>query len=332
MAPARLICAGSLTIDNVLTADRRLLPPMFGGNVVYAGLGARLWHGNVGLLSRAGADYPRDYLSLLADSGLDIAGIVAVDRPHGMNVVFRYEKDGSRTRKFTEAMLAELPEAERARMIDYSAFNQDHRYRVWSAFAPSGADIPDAWLADLAGMHCAAMPVEHHISLARRIAARPGAPWVQVDSPWYDERDLSADHTAELFPLIDALLPSESDIAVTGAQGEVERLSRSGLRLLVVKRGGDGSEIFWPDGQRLAIPVLDGLDVHDFTGAGDAFCGGFLAGMHLTGDPVTAARYGTVSASFAIEAAGIMGLLEASPARAADRLERLSDPTQPALA
>ena len=61
----------------------------------------------------------------------------------------------------------------------------------------------------------------------------------------------------------------------------------------------------------------------DLTGAGDAFCGGFLAGMALGDDPVTAAMYGTVSASFAIEGPGISRLLAATPAEASQRLTRL---------
>ena len=41
--------------------------------------------------------------------------------------------------------------------------------------------------------------------------------------------------------------------------------------------------------------------VVDTTGAGDAFCGGFQVGLFETGDPVQAALYGAVSASFVIE-------------------------------
>lgn len=323
MTSVRLVCAGSLTVDNVVTADGRLLPPMFGGNVVYAGLGARLWHDRVGLLSRVGQGYSRDYLRLLADHGLELGGVVEVDAPHGMNVAFRYEPDGSRTRKFTPAMLAELPESERARMIDYSAFDQSYRYAVWSAFTPDGNDVPDEWLADLAGLHCAAMPVARHVDIARQLNALPAPrPWLQVDSPWYDDRDFGIDHASTLLPLIDALLPSESDISLTGNPRELDGLRRLG-RLTVIKRGGSGSEIFWRDGRRQRIPVLSGLDVVDFTGAGDAFCGGFLAGMHRTGDPVYAALFGTVSASFAIEAAGIEGLLAARRGVAEARLDRL---------
>lgn len=40
------------------------------------------------------------------------------------------------------------------------------------------------------------------------------------------------------------------------------------------------------------------------TEAGNAFIGGYIAGLSLTGDPYTAALHGTVSASFVIEQLG----------------------------
>ncbi|KLT45807.1 Ribokinase-like protein, partial [Cutaneotrichosporon oleaginosum] len=44
--------------------------------------------------------------------------------------------------------------------------------------------------------------------------------------------------------------------------------------------------------------------VQDVTGAGNAFIGGYIAGLYLTGDPYEAALHGTVSASFVIEQLG----------------------------
>jgi len=43
----------------------------------------------------------------------------------------------------------------------------------------------------------------------------------------------------------------------------------------------------------------------DTTGAGDAFCGGFLAGYARTGDGIEAAMHGIVAAAFTVETVGI---------------------------
>jgi len=50
-------------------------------------------------------------------------------------------------------------------------------------------------------------------------------------------------------------------------------------------------------------------NVVDVTGAGDAFCGGFLAGFLATDDPVAAAAHGVVSASFVVETRGAVAAL-----------------------
>ena len=76
-APDVILC-GSLTLDNVVTAGGRALAQSCGGNVVYAALGARLWRVRAGLVSRAGCDFPQDFLERLEALGLDIGGIARV--------------------------------------------------------------------------------------------------------------------------------------------------------------------------------------------------------------------------------------------------------------
>jgi sugar/nucleoside kinase (ribokinase family) len=322
-----LVCAGSLTLDNVMTADDRLLPRAPGGNVIYSGLGARLWHPRVGLVSRAGADFPEASLERLATRGLDVAGVRRVPEPHGMNVAFRYASDGSRVRRFPPDAVALIPKAERARFVDYGAGSVEDRFRIWSAFAPDGADLPDAWLPALAGLHCAAMPVGHHRSIAARVRSETPGAWLQVDSPWYDERNLSRDEASPLLALIDALLPSLDDVVRvapgTPVEESVAAIMARGARLLVLKLGGEGCRVVRPGAAPVVVPACQGTPVIEPTGAGDAFCGGFLAGLHLTGDPLEAALRGTVSASFAIEAPGFEGLMRDRRAEADARLAAL---------
>lgn len=321
-----LVCAGSLTLDNVITADRTILPQSYGGNVIYSALAAHIWHDHVGLVSRAGSDFPEACFEMLAERGLLVEGISRVPKPHGMNVAFCYAADGSRVRAFPADVVALIPAEERLRFVDYSTTGMDRRFAIWTAFAPDGDDVPDAWLANAAGVHCAAMPVERHHSMAKRVRTSADA-WIQVDSPWYDERDLARDEASSLFARIDAMLPSEDDVTKTASgrsQSEVlaDMLNR-GARRIVLKRGAQGSRLCRPDAPPVDVQALPGAVVVDLTGAGDAFCGGFLAGHHLTGSVTEAMLYGTVSASFAIAAPGISGLLDARRDEAERRLSTL---------
>ena len=119
-------------------------------------------------------------------------------------------------------------------------------------------------------------------------------------------------------------MPSEADL-LTWRPGDdplvtAANLARENDRPVLVKRGSEGAILIGADGRRKlhwpAIPV----PVIDLTGAGDAFCGGFLAGFAATGDWLQAGARGTVSASFAIGGIGTDALFEIDPTEAARRL------------
>ena len=320
MSVPDLVVAGSLTVDNVRTAQGDLLPPRPGGNVIFAALGARLWSSSVGLVSRAGADYPAHALERLASLGLDLGGITRVDAPHGMNVAFNYAPDGSRIRVFPSTVMQAIPVAERGRFTDYTAAGLDARFTVWQAFSPDASDIPAGWVGRIGAAHLAAMPVSSHLSLAP--ALQPAR--VQLDSPWYDERRLDDALHPRLLLDLALLLPSEADLLIwrPGADPLVTAagLARENARAVLVKRGSAGAVLIGADGQQSAHWPAIPVPVVDLTGAGDAFCGGFLAGFAASGDWLEAGAHGTVSASFAIGGIGNDALFDPDPAEAARRL------------
>jgi sugar/nucleoside kinase (ribokinase family) len=321
MTPELIVC-GSLTLDNVVTADGTLLPRSAGGNVVYAALGAALWGHRVGLVSRAGSDFPVEFLDMLAERGLDLGGIARLDAAHGMNVAFAYRPDGSRVRAFPAELVARLPEEERPRFIDYTTLGAAHRYATWQGFAPDAGDIPPRWLVPGVYAHLAAMPVQRHMSLS---AALHVTGHVQVDSPWYDERMPEQDFHTKLAPHVDLLLPSEADLAVwrPGLQPmqAATGLARATRRRVLVKCGAAGCVLLDARGEQiLSVPAYP-VEAIDPTGAGDSFCGGFLAGLRRHGTIRQAAIAGAAVASFTVQAAGIFGLLRATQ----DELHRRVD-------
>jgi hypothetical protein len=87
-----------------------------------------------------------------------------------------------------------------------------------------------------------------------------------------------------------------------------------GCRIVVIKCGANGQLLL--DGasrQRWDVPAYS-VQPNDVTGAGDAYCGGFLAGPVETGDPLEAALRGSVSSSLVIEGTG-----RSAPASGASR-------------
>lgn len=86
-------------------------------------------------------------------------------------------------------------------------------------------------------------------------------------------------------------------------------------RILVVKQGAAGATVYDEDAE-LFVPTLK-VDVAEPVGAGDAFAGGFITGLHRRRSPARAARLGVIAAGSALSAVG-----ERPPA---DTVEELRD-------
>jgi ribokinase len=82
----------------------------------------------------------------------------------------------------------------------------------------------------------------------------------------------------------------------------------------VLRRGGRPVRL---DPVPLPVPAVEPA------GVGDAFCGGFCVGLAGSGDPVRAAAYGAVSASYLIEQADPLDVLDADRGDARGRLSRV---------
>lgn len=91
---------------------------------------------------------------------------------------------------------------------------------------------------------------------------------------------------------------------------------RFGVPTVIITLGRKGCFISTPEGHR-TLPIYRKVKVSDTTGAGDAFCGGFAAGLVRTkGDILTASRLGTAVAALSVTKPGAAS---AMPTRAALR-------------
>ena len=115
------------------------------------------------------------------------------------------------------------------------------------------------------------------------------------------------ENAAEILPYLDVLILSLEDIDY-----DMSRLIPvfNFLSLVVVTEYHDGSTILQKqhDGTILETKIAPRPAVElDPTGAGDTFATSFMIHLQETGDPVEAARFANVTASFSVEAKGIGG-------------------------
>ena len=102
-----------------------------------------------------------------------------------------------------------------------------------------------------------------------------------------------------------------------------ETIGSYGCEIVVIKRKALGQYVYDHGSHtRWSIPAYPAR-VTDPTGAGDAFCGGFLAGYRATYDPLEAALQGNISASIVIEGSSPFYSLDTMPGLARARLESL---------
>jgi ribokinase len=317
-----LVTVGGLTVDSVIGADGTVALAKAGGNGAYSAVGARIWGARVGLVATTVESYPRPAMERLEAAGIDLAGVVWVPETLTSCGWFIYDADGRLeegldgppetlaeaglpTDRLTPAQVARFKDHLRSRTapdeVSYSGFRTRHPVTV--------AQVPEAWLA-ARGVHIA--PSRPDAMLAMRDRFKAGGVLVTADPGWQlAERDL--DEITPLLAGLDAFLPSEVELrALVPDAGVGDALAVLADRCpgaIAVKMGPRGA-LVWDRARRTPVPVpAETVPTVDPTGAGDGFCGGFLAGLCETGDPVLAARYGALSAARIVACYGADGAL-----------------------
>ena len=346
MTPASpFLAVGNCTLDDVVTPDGTISPRQLGGNAVYAAVGMRLWGVDVSIVSVVGSDYSSEWLERLAGAGIDISAVVRIEEPHLLRSRAFYFADGSRTDRVEEAR-STLP-VHTGDIIDLESEYADtgsplHR-RIWPSFCP---DLSQ-W-ADLARHACFVHLAPGPLPCSRANAAflkrlRGEDVVVSFDWPWWDW-DREAQIDANLLRNIDFLLPSIEELAIhadavfeadSGTEKQQGHIFEAAQQLLAlgpqgfgVKMGARGMRLLLQGQEDWSQIPAYSTEAVDPTGAGDAFCGGFLVGLAHTGSPLQAALYGAVSASFIIEDFGVLHALNVEPAQAHSRLRQLQDSHQ----
>jgi len=294
MSGASTCILGNVSIDDLVFADGTTRWRVPGGNAIYAALGVAVWAGRPAIIAPCGTDYPEERLA----GRVDLTHCRRTERT--LRNWGLYEEDGSRSFVFRR------------------------HTRDWQAFSPTANDVSGSWQYG----HIAPLPWHLQQELAVELRAH-GAQLISLD---LDDRHLTADQGGSLRALLarlDLFLPSRQDTeALFPGTTPLEAMRRirdlaPDLPVIAVKCGADGVMLHDRDSaDYLAIPSIAG-QVADPTGAGDAFCGGMLAGLADTGSAQQAALRGSVSASFAVEALGPDGLVAADRDEALKRLTLL---------
>ena len=345
--PPRLICCGGLRTDYIITARGEARLMEMGGNALYAAAGAHVSLRPVAILARIGDNYPPGWLEDLRAFGFDTRGICRVPGPQDHRTFYAYLDENTRVdtepaRHFARLGL-ELPAALRDYVHSTPGQDDPHRYEplattpedleaYFAAVSASGDALRPISLSPgpdrppqvedrgtVVGLHIAPSSIRTQRYLPEA-ARRYGVQVVSADPGERAMQPALMPYIEEVLARLDVFMPSdqEAESLFRGEPARMEPRQRAGWfaargpRVVVLKLGSDGALVHERSSGRFwHVPALP-TRVVDVTGAGDAFCGGFMADFVRHGDPVRAAIAGTVSASFAIQDYGPLHILAAT--------------------
>lgn len=292
-----MLVAFNIILDDIVFPDGRTAMGVLGGGGPQTAFGMRLFTHDVGLVAAVGADLPQSAWDWLHQSGIDTAGVQVASQPDRLT---------PRAWQITEA--------------------DGRRTQVWRSRPWGPAPLPAAYTQATAyhlGVHPESPPLGMAASLRRT-----GLVSVETFRAASQRPDPAA-----LFALLASadifsanLDEAQSLVGPGPARGVARRLveaAESHAQLIVLRLGAQGSFVVQGQtGQAVALPAWPSA-VLDAVGAGNAYCGGFLAGWTQTHEIARAAACGAVAAAFVVEQVGLPTITEPLRAQAQQRADAL---------
>ncbi len=278
----KLVVTGTIGIDTVQT-PRAKREGVSGGSAAYfAAAASQLCP--VRLVAVVGGDWPAEHHSILKSfSGVCLDGLESRTNSRTFAWGGKYFEDVNRRETlFTEVGVL-----------------QEEPPRVPAAYA-------DSELVFLGNTHPSVqLGFIDQFPKRKLVVADTMDLWIRTANP-----ELSA-----LLQRVDGLIVNDSEAAeLTGVRNAISagrKILQMGPKFVVVKKGEHGAILIHPEGSAVipAFPIED-ANVVDPTGAGDSFAGGFMGYLAREGrfdfaSLQKAMAYGTVVASFSLEAFGL---------------------------
>lgn len=276
------LVAFNLIIDDLVFEDGRVTPGLLGGGGPQTAFGMRLWNSCVGLFASVSHDLSAEYIDWLNQAGIDHQGLL-YRGAHSLRAWQHVNTRGKRVQEW------QTDQAEIALHFNRSVGLLPAAYRHAAGFHLGiHAEDPDWRFIDgLKGLgRCLSLetfrPVSQPLpvnSLQKILAAAD-----IFSCNLHEGRSLTG--LVEPIEIIQYLMDNGAAIVTL-------RLGENGS---IAAEAGSGETWHVP-----AVPVT----VVDTVGAGNAYCGGFLAAYQQNLDLVNCAACGAASASFMIEQWGM---------------------------
>jgi sugar/nucleoside kinase (ribokinase family) len=296
-----LLVVGSVAFDSIRTPHGQA-DEVLGGTATFSSVAAS-WFTPVRVVAVVGEDFGEEHLRVFQSRSIDTAGL---------------ERAPGRTFRWRGEYVGDMNEAR----------TLETQLNVFETFAPK---IPTAYLDSefvfLGNIDpVLQLHVRRQLPRARLAALDSMNFWIQ-GMPGELRKSLAA---------VDVVVVNEGEARLLTGQHNLkkaaETIGKMGPRIVVIKRGEHGVTLF-TGSSIFSAPAYPLEEVHDPTGAGDTFAGGFMGHLARSGDLSEAnlrraVVYGSVMASFAVEEFSLAGLLRLTPREIETRYREFQKLTQ----
>lgn len=330
--PITFAVAGKLTREYLLPPAGSPRLDLPGGNLIYTTGGLSVWDSSIALISRVNQSYPREWMDELRSRGLDTRGIYvdAENTAADMRSFIAYGEKNERSQSNAVSHFARRGMTFPKSLLGYQPPDASATdFRKPDSLSPNSLSVPKPY-RDIRFVHFCPFDFVSQSQMVNLFKGSSGQvitldpdPAYMKPAYWRELRVVVQDITA--------FLPSEEEIR-TLFWGEshdlwemAQHISSFGPEIIVIKRGALGQIVYDGIGKKkYEVPAYPAR-LADPTGAGDAFCGGFLAGFQRTSNPLMAVLHGNVSASLKLEGTGPFAPLDVMPGLAEARLHSLQE-------
>lgn len=272
------VCVGGIIVDDIVFPNGETRMEVLGGGLVHAAAGMNIWGYRAGLVACAGQDLPESARRRL-QRDFDLQGVIWLDLPQARAWQL-FEWDGRRNEVFRVDTLHPFIYEPGPEQVPAAYHRAKGVYLLRDA-----AQLPH-WRALYPHATLLWEPLQQYMLPENADEFRAALRYIDIVSPnWLEAQAIY--HISDPGRLVQAMLDD-------------------GAAIVALRMGEAGSMIGKQEMHDfLTIPAVPVPEIIDQTGAGNTYCGSFLAGWLETGSLEIAACRAAVSASFALETIGV---------------------------
>ena len=300
----KLLIVGTVAFDAIETPFGKT-DKILGGAATYIGLSSSFFKVDAAMVSVVGDDFPKEYLDLFVQKGINIEGIEVVDGGKTFFWSGRYHNDLN------------------------SRDTLDTQLNVLADFDPKvPAKYKDSEVVLLGNLH----PMVQ-LRVLEQLTSKPKLIVLDTMNFWMDT---TWDTLLQVIEKVDVITINDAEARqLSGEYSLVKaaaKIQKMGPKYVVIKKGEHGALLFH-DKHVFFAPALPLEEVFDPTGAGDTFAGGFagyIAQSHNISfeNLKNAIIHGSNAASFCVERFGTERMQSLTKEELYERLQEFRMLTQ----